>query len=107
MQYCQNCKKFMLFEHALITKHIDRHKWLRGISSVDDAVCNFVESYAWVIRESFCGSCDKRSTCDIYADKLNQQPPLFVELFKNVDKLSDSDLTDIFAYVNNKIKRPS
>jgi len=57
---CPRCNKtpqVMAVEVDLIKKHIDKHKEYNNILSDDDAVVDFVDKFAWIMREAVCAFC--------------------------------------------------
>jgi hypothetical protein len=47
-------------------KHLDEHKYLRGIENKNAALESFINDYGWLMRELYCTKiCDKRDDCKI------------------------------------------
>lgn len=65
IKYCTNLKKLLSVECEIIKRHIDDHKWFNAIADKETAICDFIEKYAWLMREVYCGSvCEKRYECE-------------------------------------------
>lgn len=63
MKKCIRLKDFLDYEVSLIEKHIDKHKWFNHIEDKDEAIADFINKYAWIIKESYCINCTKNSEC--------------------------------------------
>jgi hypothetical protein len=65
-QSCHELKDFLNVERDIILKHIDEHKWFNHISDKNVAIADFIEKYAWLIREVYCKClCDKEEDCAV------------------------------------------
>lgn len=74
---CENVKILLEIEKNIIKRHINRHKWFNGIKNENEAICDFVKKYAWLMKEVFCESCcSKKDQCSLLKDviKRNQKP---------------------------------
>jgi hypothetical protein len=61
---CKQFKQLMTVQTRIIQEHIEEHKWYRHIEDKNQAVLAFVNEYAWLMREMFCGTaCPNRHTC--------------------------------------------
>jgi len=65
MCVCCRTKDIVDAEREVIQRHLDRHKWFKHIVDEDDAIIDFIWSYAWLMRETFCGRlCEDHEQCD-------------------------------------------
>jgi hypothetical protein len=63
---CQHLSDFVNAEMDIVHKHLDEHKYLRGIPDKAEALASFINDYGWLIRELYCSRiCEKRSECQI------------------------------------------
>jgi hypothetical protein len=61
---CKHTKDFLQIEMEIIEEHIDRHKYFRSIINREYAIVDFINRYAWIMREVFCGfMCPQREEC--------------------------------------------
>jgi len=83
---CSGCEKVyevMKVEVDLIKNHLDKHKKHNNILSDNDAIIDFVNKFAWIMREAVCAFCtDKKCT----AKKTNEE------------KLESLDIDDLSLY---------
>ena len=71
-QSCNELKEFLDVERRIILKHIDSHKWFNGIADKNAAIIDFINKYAWLIRETYCMSiCENSGDCAIF-EKLDK-----------------------------------
>lgn len=63
---CHNLKQLLEAEKRILERHIDEHKFFRGIPTRDEGIQDFVKNYAEIIRESFCSACRDNDSCDAY-----------------------------------------
>jgi len=62
---CSNIKRILKVERAIIEDHIDKHKWCKRIKDSDEAIIDFVQEFAWLMREIYCGAvCLDRDNCE-------------------------------------------
>lgn len=63
---CKHLSAFMRTQLDVVRKHLDEHKYLRKISSRDEALNSFISDYGWLIRELYCTRiCEHRAECEI------------------------------------------
>jgi len=63
---CEHIKDILNVEQKLIKQHIIEHKWCNGFDNRNDAIIDFVQKYAWLMREVFCGvMCPYRNKCEV------------------------------------------
>jgi len=66
LKSCKNLKQLLKIEVEIIKKHIDEHKWCNEIADEGDAICDFANKYAWLMREMYCGTkCERRQECEL------------------------------------------
>lgn len=71
--YCINVENILRLERNIIEDHIAEHKWCNGISDKEKAVADFVNKFAWLMREIYCGSmCPYRNKCKINTKYRNE-----------------------------------
>lgn len=56
----------------VISRHIDKHKWYKGIAKKEDAIKDFIDKYAWMMREMYCDLCPTSKDCVTYKNYLIQ-----------------------------------
>jgi hypothetical protein len=65
MCHCRRTKDIVAVEREVIMNHLERHKWFKGIQTEHEAVVDFIWSYAWLMRETFCAKlCEEGGECD-------------------------------------------
>ena len=57
---CNRTSQVMAVEIDLIKKHVGKHKEYNNILSDDDAIIDFVDKFAWIMREAVCAFCDDK-----------------------------------------------
>jgi len=63
--YCDHITDILEIERGLIIDHIGKHKWCNQIADENEAIVDFVQKYAWLMREVFCGvMCPHRHGCE-------------------------------------------
>lgn len=66
---CQKLQDILQIQLEIIQRHIDKHKWFRGIKNEDEAVLDFIDKYGFIMREFYCSRiCDNRFDCEIAQD---------------------------------------
>jgi hypothetical protein len=66
----ENCKHLeeLMKEHVkIIERHIQKHKWYKMISDKDRAVEDFIDKYAFIMREMYCDLCPENNECEAYS----------------------------------------
>ena len=63
---CKHIREILDVERKIIIKHIEKHKWFNHFEFEHDAITDFVNKYAWLMREVFCGAlCPHREVCQV------------------------------------------
>ena len=68
--HCTHLEEILKAETEIIQRHVNEHKWYmseeKGESvEYDDAIIDFVDKYAWIMREFYCGYvCEFRADCE-------------------------------------------
>jgi len=71
---CPYNGSFLKEQKELINRHLDRHKWFRGISGREEGVGDFVVRYGEILREFFCDTaCPDSATCESYQSNFKKQ----------------------------------
>jgi len=72
---CIHLQEFMTAQQEIMQKHIDAHKWLRGIPNEHEAIIDFANDYAWLMREMFCRyGCPDKDKCVISMELKKEKP---------------------------------
>lgn len=63
---CLHVSEFLDIERKVILDHIHKHKWCNKFESTEEAIADFVQKYAWLMREIYCGSmCHFKDECRV------------------------------------------
>ena len=68
--HCDHLDDVLEAETELIQRHIDEHEWYMGQKlhrevTENEAIVDFVDKYAWIMREFYCGYvCPERTDCE-------------------------------------------
>ena len=63
---CEKLQDILQIQLEIIERHIDKHKWFRGIKNEDEAVLDFIGKYGFIMREFYCSRiCEKRFDCEV------------------------------------------
>ena len=66
---CKNLQQLLDAQTRIMRRHIDKHKWFRHIENKEDALFDFVQTYAWLMREIICTECcEYRKNCKMYEE---------------------------------------
>lgn len=61
---CNRVSEILAAETEIIKQHLKAHQFYNHISDSRDAIADFVDKYAWIMREAFCAClCDERENC--------------------------------------------
>jgi hypothetical protein len=61
-------------QKELINRHLDKHKWYRGISEKTEGMLDFISRYGEILREFFCDTaCPNSTTCESYQTNFKKQ----------------------------------
>lgn len=63
---CLHFSEFMTEQKSLMERHLTKHKFFQHIEDPGEAVIDFIQKYAWVIREVYCDLCSDNKECKIY-----------------------------------------
>jgi len=86
---CQHLSEFVKAEMEIVHKHLDEHKYLRGIPEKEEALTSFINDYGWLIRELYCSRiCEKRFECEV-AVTMSKDGDLLRNHPQNVDSGSN------------------
>ena len=70
-QQCIHLAEILKCESDIIKRHLERHKWFNAIPTEEDGIADFINKYAWLMRELYCGyACPSRETCNL-SEKVN------------------------------------
>jgi trehalose-6-phosphate synthase len=73
MEKCEHLKEFIEEQKTIMRRHLDKHKYYRGIADREKAVESFVSDYAWLMREMYCDKvCPNSKDCAAYQNYLNK-----------------------------------
>jgi len=83
IEKCVRLSDFMAIQIDVVHKHLDEHKYLRGIIDKNEALGSFINDYGWLIRELYCTRiCEFRHDCNI-ATELSSSGDLLKNKIKN------------------------
>lgn len=80
---CKRTSQTMKIEIDLIKKHLDKHKGYHHLSDDEIAITDFLNKYAWIMREAVCAFCDNHK-CKLRKENIEPLPDI-----------SDADLSNI------------
>ena len=104
---CERVREIVTAEIELIHRHIQAHQFYQHFSNTDDATKDFVDKYAWIMREAYCAICEARLECDAINDHAASLPDISDdELWKLIEQCEPNhDLTNItFSITKRHIK---
>jgi hypothetical protein len=62
---CIHLQEILDAQRDIIERHIDQHKWFNKIGNRDQAACDFIEKYGFIMREFYCSRiCKERFACE-------------------------------------------
>jgi hypothetical protein len=70
---CNKLKDLLNEEIAIIKRHLDEHAYFQGIEDKEKATRDFIDKYAFIMRESYCDLCPETKTCQDYKDYLESK----------------------------------
>lgn len=93
---CRRTSQVMKIEINLIKKHLDKHKEYHHLPDDDIAIIDFLDKYAWIMREAICAFCDDYE-CELRRDSIESLPDISdTDLGNMIDACeSDEELTTI------------
>lgn len=102
MSQCKHVKDINSAQIRLIRKHLEKHKWYRHLPDDDTAALSFVNEYATLMRDSYCGrECEEWKTCS--ARDTGKLPDIsdgeFVAILKKICNKTPEKLTSAQVYV--------
>lgn len=63
---CECVSEILRVERNVILEHIDKHKWCNKFENDEEAIADFIQRYAWLMREVYCGAmCSFREECKV------------------------------------------
>jgi hypothetical protein len=62
-EVCLIAKQFNIVQAEVLAKHLDKHKWFRGIKDQMEAELDFVREFAPIERQVVCGVCIHHGNC--------------------------------------------
>jgi hypothetical protein len=62
---CSQIRELLKVELSIIQKHLDEHKWFQHIEDKNMAVNDFIEKYAWLMKEMYCNFSCKKENCEL------------------------------------------
>ena len=103
---CNRVSQVMKIEIDLIKKHLDKHKEYNHILSDDDAIVDFVNKFAWVMREAICATCDEKECLARAAEEIDFDDMSDTAIGVMISKCeSDEELSEIeFSIIKKHIK---
>jgi len=72
IENCRHLDELLKEQTKVIVRHIDKHKWYKGIDNKDKAVEDFVDKYAFIMREMYCDLCPENNECRTYQGYLER-----------------------------------
>lgn len=71
---CSHFRDFMKEQVELMKRHVDRHKFYRGIPDRQQAEIDFIENFGGLLREMYCDTaCPEHEQCQDYKDYLERE----------------------------------
>jgi len=70
LEKCRHLEDLLKQQVKIIERHIDKHKWYKGIARKEEALQDFVDKYGWILREAYCDLCPENNNCQAYEDYL-------------------------------------
>jgi hypothetical protein len=72
LKRCEKLREFVDVQVDVIQRHLDRHKWYRGISDSNAGLSDFVQEYGWLMRDLYCHHiCEFSDSC-VLGDQVNE-----------------------------------
>ena len=102
---CVRVSEILSAETEVIKDHLDDHKYYRHLDTDDEAIVDFVEKYAWIMREAYCMTvCKDRDTCTVMPKFKNEPLDISDEELRTLIKAYEPDraLTDIELMIVKK-----
>jgi hypothetical protein len=63
---CKHLHDILDAQKDIIERHVDQHKWFQGIENKEQAMCDFIERYGFIMREFYCSRiCVDRFDCEL------------------------------------------
>jgi len=63
---CTRIQEILDAQRDIIERHIDQHKWFNQIVNREEAACDFIEKYGFIMREFYCSRiCGERFECEL------------------------------------------
>ena len=78
---CDGLNKLLKEQETIIKRHIEKHKYYAHKETMNEAVADFVDKYAWLMREIYCNSsCSKSNECPAYQNYLKNSSEIEKEV---------------------------
>jgi len=72
LTHCEKLREFVGVQIDVIKRHLDRHKWYRGIADSNAGLSDFVQEYGWLMRDLYCHHiCEFSESC-VLGDQVNE-----------------------------------
>lgn len=66
VKQCTHIRDILEAQKEIIERHIEQHKWFQQIANQEQAICDFVERYGFIMREFYCSRiCKERFECEL------------------------------------------
>lgn len=70
---CTRLKEFMKIQLEIVERHLNDHKYYQQIENENEGVRDFIDKFAWLIRETHClYHCEDRDVCQISKDLIKK-----------------------------------
>jgi len=73
MEHCTHLKEYLEEQKKIMARHLDKHKYYQHIADPTSALQDFIDKYAWVMREMYCDKiCAENKSCMAYQSYLKK-----------------------------------
>jgi len=86
MKTCIHLNDLVKTERELIERHIDEHKWFHHIPNKEDGIRDFIQEYAWLMKEMFCEYVCKRDCIHKEYKRNEEEQYLFPDFVEKDNK---------------------
>lgn len=64
---CIKLKELLTAESKIINRHLEDHKIKNNIKDKNIAISDFINKFAWVMKEIYCENvCEENCKCDVF-----------------------------------------
>ena len=78
---CDGLDKLLKEQEIVIKRHITKHQYYTHKETMNEAIQDFIDKYAWVMREIYCNSsCSKSKECSAYQNYLKNNSEIEKEV---------------------------